>query len=190
MILGNRKIEELLKDGLIRIEPFNPEQLQGTSYDLRLDKYFIISTYCNSVRGFKPALEDFQGAQGISGCITLKPHQRVLASTIEKAGSKSLNVTTSIHSKSSWGRHGLEVCSCAGYGDPGYCTHWTLEIFNKNSYPVTIQRGMVIAQISFELVTGCDILYNSKYNNNGEDRAFTNEERFEMMMPKRIKLIL
>ncbi len=188
MIYGNLAIKELLQSGKIGIEPFNPEQLQGVSYDLRLDKYFIVPI---NVTGypFNPLFNAFNPNKFMVEEFRLQPKQRVLASTIEKIGSKSLDITTKIFSKSSWARHGLEVCSCAGYGDPGYMNHWTLEVFNKNEYPVLLQKGMVIAQISFEQVEGCSNLYSSKYNNDGKDKVFTDEERFEMMLPKKIKII-
>lgn len=189
MIYGNLAIIELLNIGKIGIEPFNPEQLQGVSYDLRLDGYFVRPYSCFSSSALHPCTDDFECHKSVSIGYRLLPKERVLASTFEKIGSKSLDITTKIFSKSSWARHGLEVCSCAGYGDPGYFNHWTLEIFNKNEYPVMLQKGMIIAQMSFEPVEGCSNLYSSKYNNDGKDKVFTDEERFEMIVPKKIKII-
>lgn len=191
MIYGNDKIIELLNLYRIGIEPFNPKQLQGVSYDLRLDGYFA-KKKINEVFWFNPSTDEFIAEKTVGTLYLLNPKERVLASTIEKAGSKCLDITTKIFSKSSWARHGLEVCSCAGYGDPGYYNHWTLEIFNKNEYPVVLEKGMIIAQVSFEYVEGCTREYMSKYNNNneGQNKTYSDEERFEMIVPKLIKKMI
>jgi len=260
MIQGNDNILKLIETKRISIKPFKEELLQGVSYDLRLDEYFVFpfqnhydvknkyieywkktisncyfdfgrhETEEDNIRKFgiqcvNPALDSNETVQAveqkedidlekfindfisfnilsknpntgwrynscfISDHFILLPKQRVLASTIEKAGSTSLDITTKIFSKSSWARHGLEVASCAGYGDPHYCNHWTLEIFNKNEYPVVLQKGMVIAQIAFEKVEGCTKEYKSKYNNEGVDKAYSDYDRFGMMTPKKIKIV-
>ena len=191
MIFGNEMLLELLKRDKITIKPFNENQLMGVSYDLRLDKYFILPTlgFNYSVNPQDPSIDGFDCTRFILDSYCLKPLQRVLASTIETAGSNSLDITTKIFSKSSWARWGLEVCSCAGYGDPMYANHWTLEIFNKNPFPIILRQGMVIAQIGFEEVEGCSKEYKSQYNNEGNIKKFTDAERFEMMIPKKIKII-
>lgn len=48
---------------------------------------------------------------------------------------------------------------------------------------------MVIGQISFERVEGCSLLYKSKYNNDGILVKHTDEERFKMILPKKIETI-
>jgi hypothetical protein len=50
---------------------------------------------------------------------------------------------------SSLGRLGLLIHSTAGYIDPGWDGHVTLELSNVANLPVTIYPGMKIGQISF-----------------------------------------
>lgn len=215
-IHGNMRIKENLRKKQIAIVPFYDELLQGCSYDLRLDKFFIfdkefICDKCpqrtDTIRYFDLSEQKFKHENNSCTCarynhnqkpfnqikndkFILLPKQRTLASSIEQIGSLSLNITTKIFSKSSWARHGLEVASCAGYGDPFYMNHWTFEIFNKNDYPVMFEYGMVIAQMSFEDVIGCEIPYNSKYNNDGHNvLKYTDKQRFNMMLPKSIKIM-
>ena len=193
MIFGDAKILEMRAAGKILIEPFNEKHVQGTSYDLRLDGFFID---CHAVAGGEAEiLTDAENVAALyarmpkikADKLVIAPGARVLASTIERIGTLVNDITTVIHSRSSWARHGMEVCSCAGYGDPGYASHWTLEIYNKNSFPVLLERGMRIAQITFYPVEGCTKPYVSKYSGNGQQREFTDEERFDMMTPRAIK---
>jgi dCTP deaminase len=177
MILGNNAIKRALINDDIWIRPYREDLLQGVSYDVRLDKYFCIPTL-NS--GFHC---------GVFDEYLLGSHDRVLASTVEQIGSLSIDITTKIHAKSTTGRQGLEICSCAGFGDPYYANHWTLEIYNKNPYPVSLKYGMVIGQISFEEVRACNKAYMSKYNNNGTIKTYTEDERFQIMLPKEFKVI-
>lgn len=196
-IQGKNMFEKAEKIMEIRnlIEKHIP-QLQGTSYDLTLDKFFVafkrncLNTLDPSSQEIYPAFSTKEIINGENGFI-LHSGQRCLASTMERIGSTDLNITTKIFSKSSWARYGLEVASCAGYGDPGYANHWTLEIFNKNPFSVVLKPGMVIAQISFEKVDRCISNYTSKYNSfSSLKHVYNDDERFEMMLPKKIKVNL
>jgi deoxycytidine triphosphate deaminase len=124
----------------------------------------------------------------LSDCIIIPPLGRLLASTSEQVGSTVSWINSEMKCRSTFARHGLTVCSCAGHGDPGYHNHWTLEIQNLNSYPVLLKRGYKVAQIVFHNVIGCgDNLYSSKYNNDGKLKdSYTDFERFNMMIPKSI----
>jgi dCTP deaminase len=51
--------------------------------------------------------------------------------------------------KSSLGRLGLLIHSTAGFIDPGFDGHITLELSNVASLPITLYPGMRIGQISF-----------------------------------------
>jgi len=61
-------------------------------------------------------------------------------------------VTTEMRARSSTARWGLEVCSCAGVGDVGFTGRWTLELYNKNPFPVRIPVGALIGQVVFHAV--------------------------------------
>jgi dCTP deaminase len=55
--------------------------------------------------------------------------------------------------KSSLGRLGLLIHSTAGFIDPGFDGHVTLELSNVANLPITIYHGMKIGQISFMRMT-------------------------------------
>jgi len=54
-----------------------------------------------------------------------------------------------LEGKSSLGRLGLLIHSTAGFIDPGWDGHVTLELSNVANLPITIYPGMKIGQISF-----------------------------------------
>jgi dCTP deaminase len=189
MILGNVKIKILRKKKEIIIEPFLSGLLQYCSYDVRLDKFFAYEIR-PSISAIDLSKDKINFKQLIIDEFVLYPQQRCLASTIEQIGSNSKKITSQIAAKSTWARNGLEVCSCAGFGDPGFATHWTLEIYNKNQSPILLKKGMVIAQVFFNSVSMCSGKYKSIYNNFGElNTSFDNEQRFEMILPKQVKVV-
>lgn len=181
MILGNDAILEAMDKGLIRIEPFNKDQLQGCSYDLRLDSNFIFWDVGKDIDPSCDCVKDITYRQSYPAGCTIEPYERILATTIEKVGSLTTELTTQLYAKSSFARWGLEVCSCAGFGDPGFASNWTLEIFNKNRFSIVLKPSMIIAQIAFTQVVGCSKIYKSKYNN--KDTTI-----FNRMLPKNITI--
>ena len=58
-----------------------------------------------------------------------------------------------LEGKSSLGRLGLLIHSTAGFVDPGWDGHVTLELSNVANLPITIYPGMKIGQISFMQMT-------------------------------------
>jgi dCTP deaminase len=80
--------------------------------------------------------------------IVLRPGERILAHTHEFVGIHAPG-TTEMRARSTWGRNGIAVCLCAGWGDPGYINRWTMEILNNNNEAVPIPVGERIAQLIF-----------------------------------------
>jgi dCTP deaminase len=58
-----------------------------------------------------------------------------------------------LEGKSSLGRLGLLIHSTAGFIDPGWDGHVTLELSNVANLPITIYFGMKIGQLSFVQLT-------------------------------------
>ena len=73
----------------------------------------------------------------------------IRAHTQEIIGARK-NIATKMNARSSMGRLGISVCKCAGFGDVGYISRWTMEITNHSqSAWIDLPVGMRIAQISF-----------------------------------------
>jgi dCTP deaminase len=82
----------------------------------------------------------------------LHPGEFVLGSTREYVKLPN-DLVARLEGKSSLGRLGLLIHSTAGYVDPGFEGHLTLELSNVANLPITIYPNMKIGQISFFKLT-------------------------------------
>jgi dCTP deaminase len=78
----------------------------------------------------------------------LHPGEFVLGSTLERVRLPD-DLVGRLEGKSSLGRLGLLIHSTAGFIDPGFDGHVTLELSNVANLPITIYAGMKIGQLSF-----------------------------------------
>ena len=91
----------------------------------------------------------------------LHPGEFVLGSTLENIELPE-DLVARLEGKSSLGRIGLVIHSTAGFVDPGWKGHLTLELSNLARLPITLYHGMKIGQISYlQLSTAADRLYGS-----------------------------
>jgi dCTP deaminase len=72
----------------------------------------------------------------------------VLGSTLERVTLPD-DLVARLEGKSSLGRLGLLIHSTAGFIDPGFDGHVTLELSNVANLPITIYPRMKIGQLSF-----------------------------------------
>ena len=72
----------------------------------------------------------------------------MLGSTLERVRLPD-DLVARLEGKSSLGRLGLLIHSTAGFIDPGWDGHVTLELSNVANLPITIYHGMKIGQLSF-----------------------------------------
>ena len=155
MVLSDRSIREELAAGRIVIEPLEEGSLQPSSVDLRVDRYFRV--FRNDTTPFidpKEAQEDLTELviveEGRS--FILHPGEFVLGSTLERVRLPE-DLVSRLEGKSSLGRLGLLIHSTAGFVDPGWDGHLTLELSNVANLPITLYPGMKIGQISFLRMT-------------------------------------
>ena len=76
----------------------------------------------------------------------------MLGSTLERITLPD-DLVARLEGKSSLGRLGLLIHSTAGFIDPGWDGHVTLELSNVANLPITIYVGMTIGQLSFVQLT-------------------------------------
>lgn len=82
----------------------------------------------------------------------LEPGEFILASTLQYV-SLAPDIQAQVNGKSSLGRMGLVVHATAGFVDPGFSGHLTLEMTNLNQRVLALEPGMRIAQLSFTRMT-------------------------------------
>ena len=155
MILSDRSINEAIASGRLGIEPFDPKLVQPSSIDVRLDNKFLV--FRNTKRAFidvkQPADDLMEMIEvGSEEPMFLHPHEFVLGSTIERVKMPD-DLVGRLEGRSSLGRLGVVIHSTAGYLDPAFEGHVTLEISNLANLPVALYPGMRIGQISFSLMT-------------------------------------
>ena len=77
----------------------------------------------------------------------LHPGEFVLASTLELF-TLPADLAGRLEGKSSLGRLGLLTHSTAGFIDPGFSGHITLELSNVANLPITLWPGMKVGQLA------------------------------------------
>ncbi|MDA1035538.1 MAG: dCTP deaminase [Chloroflexi bacterium] len=164
MVLSDRTIREELASGRIVIRPLGDGCVQPASVDLHLDRNILI--FRNNrvpyidVRQTNDRLTDMV-TMGDDDPFMLHPGEFVLGSTLEHVEVPA-DLVARLEGKSSLGRIGLLIHSTAGYVDPGWKGHLTLELSNVSQLPITLYHRMKIGQISFlRLTTPADRLYGS-----------------------------
>ena len=168
MLLSDGDIKKEIDSGRVKVEPFDPAMLQPSSVDVRLDRFFrVFENHMYSV--IDPAAEqpDLTRAVEIKGSdeFILHPGEFVLASTFEVITLPD-DVAGRLEGKSSLGRLGLLTHSTAGFIDPGFSGHITLELSNVATLPIKLWPGMKIGQLCFfQLSSASETPYGSaKYN--------------------------
>jgi dCTP deaminase len=151
MVLSDRTIRRLLGEGRIGIEPYEEELLQPSSVDVRVDRLFRV--FRNSRYPFidvKQEMEELTELVEVEPdeAFILHPGEFVLGSTLERITLPD-DLVARLEGKSSLGRLGLLIHSTAGFIDPGWDGHVTLELSNVANLPITIYYGMKIGQLSF-----------------------------------------
>jgi dCTP deaminase len=164
MILSDRTIREELKAGRIIIEPMDDGDIQPSSVDLRLDRYFrVFRNHTQRVIDVKEDQENLTELVEIKedDVFILHPGEFVLGSTAERVALPD-DLVARLEGKSSLGRLGLLIHSTAGFVDAGWDGHLTLELSNVANLPITLYPGMKIGQISFlRMTTPADAPYGS-----------------------------
>ncbi len=151
MVLSDRSIRRLIADGDIEIDPFDESLVQPSSVDVRVDRYFRV--FRNSRYPYidvKQPMEELTELVEIDDedPLILHPGEFVLGSTLERLALPN-NLVARLEGKSSLGRLGLLIHSTAGFVDPGWNGHVTLELSNVASLPITLYANMKIGQLSF-----------------------------------------
>jgi dCTP deaminase len=193
MVLSDRTIKEELAKGRIVIEPLDPQDIQPASVDLHLDRKILVFSnsrmpYIDVKQGLEDLTESIEIQDGSP--FILHPGEFVLGSTLENIELPG-DLVARLEGKSSLGRIGLVIHSTAGFVDPGWKGHLTLELSNLARLPITLYLGMKIGQISYlRLTTEADRLYGSaelgsKYQGQTEPTASRFYRDFQETPPAR-----
>lgn len=188
MLLSDRDIKTEVSLGRIQLEPYDPAMVQPASVDIRLDRFF--RTFENHKYQFiDPAQqqEDLTRAVEVAPNepFILHPGEFVLGSTYEVVTLPD-DIAARVEGKSSLGRLGLLTHATAGFVDPGFSGHVTLELSNVANLPVTLWPGMKIGQLCFIRMSSASEhpygsgVYGSRYQNQRGPTASRSYQNFHI----------
>lgn len=212
-VYSNTEIKAAIEAGHIIFHPYQPQHINGSSVDVTLGEWYFRTDRVSPTTVYNPfdkaevdsyfgepkqailhkdwcaqtgnsPLKNISDEQPI---IVLEPGERILAHTNEFIGILPPG-TTSMQSRSTWGRNGIAVCFDAGWGDPGYINRWTMEIYNLNQrHSVVLPVGERVAQIVFMHTGEVKGSYSSltgKYSNSTNLQELIDNWEPKQMLPQ------
>ncbi len=143
MLLSDRDIRAEIAAGRLALEPHDDSLIQPSSIDVRLDSLFRVF---NNTR--YTHIDPAQRQDDLTSLVepkegepfVLHPGEFVLGSTLERCSLPD-DLAGRLEGKSSLGRLGLLTHSTAGFIDPGFSGHITLELSNVANLPITLWPG-------------------------------------------------
>src|ERR1700735_4739442 len=140
VLLSDRDIRAEIESGRVKIDPYEPELIQPSSIDVRLDRYFRVFEN-HRYPHIDPAVEqpDLTRLVETDGedPFVLHPSGLGLGWRLEEIRLPD-DLAGRLEGKSSLGRLGLLTHSTAGWIDPGFSGHVTLELSNVATLPIKL----------------------------------------------------
>lgn len=137
------------------LEPFDEAMIQPASVDVRLDRFFRLFDN-HKYAHIDPSQDQSELTHLVevdpNEPFILHPGEFVLGSTYEKVTLPD-NIAARLEGKSSLGRLGLLTHSTAGFIDPGFSGHVTLELSNMATLPIMLWPGSKVGQLCFFQLT-------------------------------------
>lgn len=167
MLLSDRDIKSEIEAQRIYVSPYDDDMIQPSSLDVRLDGSFRVFEN-HRYTSIDPAMEQPWLTRIVTPhpdeAFVLHPGEFVLASTYECVELPD-DIAARLEGKSSLGRLGLITHSTAGFIDPGFGGHITLELSNLASLPIKLWPGMKIGQLCFmRMTSAAEYPYGNKRN--------------------------
>ena len=164
VLLSDRDIRAAIDAGHLGIDPFDADLIQPSSIDVRMDRFFRVfnnSRYTHIDP--KQQQDDLTSLVEVTegDAFVLHPGEFVLGATLETFKLPA-HYAGRLEGKSSLGRLGLLTHSTAGFIDPGFEGHITLELSNVANLPITLWPGMKVGQLAiFSMSSPAEIPYGS-----------------------------
>ena len=151
MLLSDGDVRQELESGRVGLDPLDLSMVQPSRVDVRLDRFFRLFDN-HKYQHIDPSLDQPDLTRLVevdaSESFVLHPGEFVLGATFEVVTLPD-DIAARLEGKSSLGRLGLLTHSTAGFIDPGFSGHVTLELSNVATLPITLWPGMKIGQLCF-----------------------------------------
>jgi dCTP deaminase len=164
VLLSDGDLRKELASGRLGVDPLDEAMIQPSSIDVRLDRFFRVFNNTKYTH-----IDPRQRQDDLTSLVetvddesfVLHPGEFVLGSTFESVVLPD-DLAGRLEGKSSLGRLGLLTHSTAGFIDPGFQGHITLELSNVANLPITLWPGMKIGQLClFRLTSAAEHPYGS-----------------------------
>ncbi len=164
VLLSDRDLTAAIDSQSLILDPFDPAMIQPSSIDVRLDGLFRVFNNSKYTH-IDPKLpqEELTTLVEVKGeePFILHPGEFVLGSTLEHFTIPA-DLAGRLEGKSSLGRLGLVTHSTAGFIDPGFQGHITLELSNAANLPIALYPGMKVGQLAlFRMTSPAENPYGS-----------------------------
>jgi dCTP deaminase len=165
VLLSDGDLRKELAAGRLGVDPLDEAMIQPSSIDVRLDRFFRVFNNTKYTH-----IDPRQQQDDLTTLVetvddepfVLHPGEFVLGSTFEGVKLPD-DLAGRLEGKSSLGRLGLLTHSTAGFIDPGFQGHITLELSNVANLPITLWPGMKIGQLClFRLTSAAEFPYGSR----------------------------
>jgi dCTP deaminase len=163
MVLSDNEIEKRVNNASIVITPYDEDNVEPASVDLRLGESFKKPEVGQKVEPVSLNDDSSIEWEHVSGPVTLFQGDFILASTLEHVTIPD-DLTAQVLGRSSFGRLGISVHQTAGFIDPGFNGQITLELSNHGPMPVNLSPGQRVCQIVFNELSSPAI---NPYGHNG-----------------------
>lgn len=180
MILSDRDIKARIAKGDLLVEPMEEHQVGPSSLDVRLGnrlRVFKLTDHAvidplnysdplkaerTNESGTKVEVHEYTDLYTMAKPFIIHPHDFVLGSSMEKIRLPA-DLAARLDGRSSLARIGLITHSTAGWIDPGFEGHVTLEMTNIGKIPVKLYPGMRVGQLIFyQLSSPAEVPYNMR----------------------------
>jgi dCTP deaminase len=149
VLLSDRDLRAEIESARVAVDPYDPAMIQPSSIDVRLDRLFRVFEN-HRYPHIDPSIEQPELTRLVEPDgdepFILHPGEFVLGSTYEVVTLPD-DIAGRLEGKSSLGRLGLLTHSTAGFIDPGFSGHVTLELSNVATLPIKLWPGMKIGQL-------------------------------------------
>lgn len=154
-VIAQSELSRLIREGTIKIEPFDKSQIGPASVDLHVGNTFIVYKKARNIfhvvddADFSEITEEIK----VKDYFVLMPGESVLAYTLEKVTLPE-NICGRLEGRSKFARLGLLVHITASFMHPGISNRQILEMYNASPFPLAIHTGSKICQFIFEHTEG------------------------------------
>ena len=161
MILSDKKLRERIERGEM-VFPCKLDGINPASVNLSLGYSFLVPRKVDGAIHLGDEVQYEAHELGGSSGFVLSPGEFALATTMEYIDLPD-NLAAFVQGRSSIGRIGLTTQN-AGFVDPGFHGHITLELVNESPNTIILTPGYEVAQLVFFECYPAEKPYSGKYN--------------------------